>query len=536
MNSIIVSIHGTLALVAGYLARLRGWRRFAVSICGGAASALSFAPLGIFPLFLLGMATLVFLLDSATQESRRFRASFLTGWAFGFGQFFVGLYWIGYAFLVDPGEHGWQLPFAITLFPAGLAIFPGLAAMIAARFWKDGIARIFILSASYMLFEWMRGHILTGFPWNLPAYGWGASLGVLQSVSIIGTYGLSLLTALFGASLAALAARDEQRGYLLPLAMTVLFAMLALSGWARLISLKPGEVDGVRLRIVQPNVPQHEQYAEQYRDRNWKRLMMLSESRAGQTPTHIIWPEAAPPFLLQREPIALDDIARLTTNHRVLLTGAVRVERFPNGEPIFHNSLFGFADGGALRAVYDKSHLVPFGEYLPLPELLHTLGLNKLVNMPDGFRPGPGPRSIAVPGAPEIGPLICYEIVFPGAVVGTTRPGWFVNVTDDSWFGPPSSSGPYQHLLIARVRAIEEGVPVVRAANTGISAIIDPLGQLKGELGAGEMGILDGSLPRALPPTLFARIGDLPFWLLLMLSIFAGFRAKPSTGRERSGE
>jgi apolipoprotein N-acyltransferase len=199
------------------------------------------------------------------------------------------------------------------------------------------------------------------------------------------------------------------------------------------------------------------------------------------------------------------------------MTGALRVDVKPGKEPTFYNSFMVFAHGGQLIATYDKFHLVPFGEYVP--DFLRKLGLSNVVNIPGSFGFGTGPVTISVPGAPPMGPLICYEILFPGEVTAKDRPQWFVNVTDDSWFGPPSSAGPYQHLLIARVRAIEEGLPVARAANTGISAVIDPMGRIVAKLGSGKAGVVDSALPAALPETFFAKFGEAGFLLML---IFAG--------------
>src|SRR5581483_3573036 len=236
--------------------------------------------------------------------------------------------------------------------------------------------------------------------------------------------------------------------------------------------------------------------------------------------------EAAPPFLLAREPVALDDIAILTA-HRSLITGAQRVAFGPAEKLRFYNSVYLFGHGGKIVGVYDKFHLVPFGEYVPFAGVLAALGVTQLAGT-SGFTPGDGPHTYRLPDAPKVGPLVCYEILFPGAVVGEERPAWFVNVTDDSWFGP--STGPYQHLLTARVRAIEEGLPVVRAANTGISAVIDPLGRVRTSLGLRKMGVVDAALPQALPPTMYSQWGDLAFWLLLALVVVAGLY---SATRER---
>jgi apolipoprotein N-acyltransferase len=356
-------------------------------------------------------------------------------------------------------------------------------------------------------------------------------LGVLQSAALIGAYGLTLLTILLGASLARLCDKDS-RAYLMPSAMTVLFALLWVGGDVRLATVHPGDVPGVRLRLVQPNVPQNEKYLRRYVSRNWERLIDLSNSHANEPITHLIWPEAAPPFLLTREPVALDDISVLTNGNRVLMTGAERVLATPDGDFHYFNSLYIFAHGGQLLDVYDKFHLVPFGEYLPFSDLLTAIGISKLVDSPGGFTPGDGPHSYAVPGAPPAGPLICYEILFPGAVVGGIRPGWFVNVTDDSWFGP--STGPYQHLLTAQVRAIEEGIPVARAANTGISAVIDPLGRVTASLGLGQMGVVDANLPKALGATLYARVGNLAFLVLVLMCAIGGYLGSLTMKTDRS--
>jgi apolipoprotein N-acyltransferase len=509
---------------------LRGWRSAALAFLSGLLSALAFAPFGIFPLLLLSFAVLVLLLDGAQAGPRPVWRSALIGWAYGLGQFLAGLYWVAYAFLVDPLQHAWQIPFVALLFPGGLALFQAAACALAVAFWRPGWPRIFLFTAAYALAEWLRGHILTGFPWNLPGYGWGASLAVLQSVSLFGVYGLTLLTVLFGASLALLGDKNKNRARAIPAAFAALFVAFWTGGVVRLALDPTQTVPGVRLRIVQPNVAQADKYVPALRAAHWQELLGMSVVRHGPPPTHIIWPEAAPPFLLARSPQALNDIALLTGRDKTLMTGAARAELASDGKLVVHNSFYIFGPGGRLLATHDKFHLVPFGEYVPFPETLHALGIDKLVNQPGSFATGSGPRTYAVPGAPPVGPLICYEILFPAEVVADRRPGWFVNVTDDSWFGPASSTGPYQHFLVARVRAIEEGIPVVRAANTGISAIIDPLGRVVAELGVDKAGIVDAGLPKSLVSTLFARLRHLGFWLMLLACVATGLaiRTRPA--------
>jgi len=493
---------------------LDGWRRHAFACAAGLISALGFAPFGLIPFLLLGYAALVLLIDGTQSRRRPVRASVLAGLAFGFGQFLLGLHWIGFAFMVDPGAHAWQIPFVAVLFPGGLALFTALACGAAAFLWRDGPSRIFVLALCLSVAEWLRGHVLTGFPWNLAAYGWGSSLGVLQSVALFGTYSLTLLTILFGVSLAELASSRARRTF--PAIMAALFAMLWLGGEVRLARQPTTDVPGVRLRLVQPNIAQADKYKRQLVLQNWERLLSLSVRPAVRAPTIIVWPEAAPPFLLARETVALDQIAMLTGHGAMLMTGTLRREVDAAGRVHYYNSFYIFGRGGELLATYDKFHLVPFGEYLPYEVELDRLGLSKLTGINGSFARGDGPHTYDVPGAPAVGPLICYEILFPGEVFGARPPSWLVNVTDDSWFGP--WAGPLQHLLVARVRAIEEGVPVVRAANTGISAIIDPLGRITSRLSLNQADVLDGDLPAAIAQTPYSRMRGLWFWLLAAIA------------------
>jgi apolipoprotein N-acyltransferase len=474
---------------------LAGWRALLASFIAGTFSALGFAPFGLFPFLLAGIGVLVLLMDGAARGPRFVRRAAWLGWAFGFGQFLVGLHWIFYAFIVDAAAHAWQIPFVALAFPGGLALFVSATCAVSARFWSTGVSRIFVFSAGY---------------------GWGASLGVMQSVSLFGIYALTLLTILYGAALATLFA--PQPKWKLPAAMTALFALFFVGGEVRLATVPETLVHGVNLRIVQPDIPQAEKFRHSLVSRNWNRLLALSTTPGTVRPTHIVWPEAAPPFLLTHNGEALDEIAILTGQNGTLMTGSLRA--FRRGEQTeYYNSFYLFGHGGELLSTYDKFHLVPFGEYLPFENFLRGLGLTKIVGIDGSFDTGDGPHTFDVPGAPAVGPLICYEILFPGAVVAARRPGWIVNVTDDSWFGP--WAGPLQHLLVAQTRAIEEGIPVVRAANSGISAVIDPLGRVIALLGLNKMGVLDSGLPAAIVPTFYARFGDVGFWLLLLGCIVA---------------
>jgi len=510
-----------IALRSGaWIAGLSGWRRLLLAVTAGAASALAFAPLNFVPALLLGYAVLALLLDGVDAGPRPVRRAALVGWAFFFGQFLIGLHWIAFPFLVDPDNHLWQMPFAVASMPAGLALFGALACALAVRFWQDGPARLLVLAVMLASAEWVRGHVLTGFPWNLSAYGWGASLAVMQSASLMGAYGLSFLTIMLGLSLAEFGTGRWR----VPVAIILLFAGLWTFGVYRLAATPVYYVPGVSVRLVQPDIPQPEKYVRALLPRNWQRLMSLSfqpaDPKIGK-PSHIVWPEAATGFPVARAPGALDQIGLLTARGQTLITGSDRIAGTQNGRAWF-NSLYLFGSNGALPLVYDKFHLVPFGEYVPFTRLLNSIGITQL-SVGGGFTPGDHPHVLAAAPAPPVTPLICYEVIFPHAVTDpqAPRPGWFVNITDDSWFGP--WAGPSQHLLIARMRAIEEGLPSARAANTGISAMIDGNGRIQAQLPLGTMGVVDSRLPLALPPTPYERFGDLVFLLFLVTATFAAF-------------
>jgi len=508
--------------------RLTGWHGLLLAFAAGALSAGGFAPVECFPLLLAGYAVLVLLLDGAAASLRPVRSAACLGWAFYFGQFLIGWHWIVYPFLIYPDATFWELPFAGFL-PAGVALFGALACGLAILLWREGPGRILVFAVMMALSEWLRGHLFTGFPWNLSAYGWGASLAILQSASLMGAYGLSFLTVALGASLAELFSGRWR----MPVVMTLLFAALWGFGVHRLGSTPMRDVPGVSLRLVQPNIPQAEKYVRALLSRNWQRLMALSiqpPAAHHKVPTHIVWPEGATGFPLARSEEALGQIAQLTARGQSLMTGSDRI--VPGTRSVTaYNSLYLFGPGGAPPSVYDKFHLVPFGEYLPFARLLNALGFSQLT-IGSGFAAGDHPHVLDAGIAPPVTPLICYEVIFPHAVVDPAgpRPGWFVNITDDSWFGP--WAGPQQHLLSARVRAIEEGLAIARAANTGISAMIDPLGRVRAQLGLNEMGVVDAALPQALAPPLYAQFGDLVFLIFLVIAILTvSFLGRPRNSR-----
>lgn len=525
-----------------------GWRRAAVVAFAGAIGALSLAPFHVFPVLWISFPVLVWALDGAADlkgggRLTRLGPAFLIGWAFGFGWFLAGLWWIGAAFLVDIAEFGWLLPVALAVMSIGLGLFHGLAAAIARLLWSDGPARIAALALGFFVADWLRGHVLTGFPWNLIGYGFAANEPMMQIDAILGGYGLTLLAVMVFAAPAVLSrgARADRR---FAVATAVVFVGVVAFGALRLREARTEFVPDVHLRLVQPAIDQWAKWRPEFKTETVERYVELSSRPALDASgkplpeglrggakgipgiTHLVWPESAFPFLLTNEPWALSTIAQLIGDHTTLLTGAVRAEAPAAGEVRhrYYNSIYALGRGAEILAAYDKAHLVPFGEYLPFQDLLESIGLRQLTKLRGGYSAGPGLRTIEIAGLPPFAPLVCYEIVFPGRVVDRAHPPqWMLNVTNDAWYG--MTPGPWQHLHQARLRAVEEGLPVVRAANNGISAVIDGNGRLVASLTLGATGIVDADLPRPAAPTVFSRWGMLPS-LVLALTAFswAGYR------------
>ncbi len=505
-----------------------GFRRAAMAFVIGAVSALAMAPIHAWPLLFLTFPALVWLIDGAVAG--RWNGALAAagiGWCFGFGYFLAGLYWVGEAFLVDAQTFGWLLPFAVTLLPAGMAIYTAIGVGFARLIWVPGPTRILALAAALTTADWLRGHLFTGFPWNLFGYALTQPLALAQSASLIGVWGLSFVAVAVFAAPAVLAdeRKDTPHAWRVPALAVLVLIAFAVFGALRLAGNPTSFVDGVKLRIMQPNLQQDEKFNYAARREVMQRYLALSDRATGPQSngihdvTHLIWPESAFPFFLTREAEAMAQIEQLLQPGTVLITGAVRAPEMAPSARITraYNSVYAIDHDGSILGIYDKVHLVPFGEYLPFQNFLESLGLMQLTKLPGGFLSGDRRRTMTVPNAPPFVPLICYEIVFPGAVVPPgERPGWMLNVTNDGWFG--MSSGPYQHFQQARMRAIEQGLPLVRAANTGISAVVDPLGRVVKSLPLGTEGVLDGGLPRALVPTLYARIGDSPLLLFLVVS------------------
>lgn len=526
---------------ANWVAQLTGAKRAALAASAGALSVLAFAPVHGWPVLFVSFGLLVWLLDGCharhAELRPRLQCAGLAGFWFGFGYFLTGLYWIAEAFLVEPWRHGWLIPFVMTLLPGGMALFFAAAAALAMLLWRPGAARVFALAIAFGLAEFARGHVLTGLPWNLIGYGLAATAATMQLAAVLGVYALSLLAVLLFASPLAIFAPEgsglaQRKGAGL-LALVLLLAFLLGIVWGeRRLAGDDLATTGVRLRIVQADVDQANKWRPENSAEIFNDYLDLTRSGGGSPGLNgiglVIWPETAVPFLLAESSDALVAIGDLLPEGTTLLVGAVRLgeERDAQGRLTsrrIYNSLLVIDDKAQILGTYDKIHLVPFGEYLPFQDFMERLGIMQLTGVRGGFSPGSRPRLLSIPGAPPASPLICYEIIFPDDVTDKeTRPGWLLNVTNDAWFG--TSAGPHQHFHQAELRAVEQGLPVVRAANTGISAIIDPYGRVVAELGLGKEGVVDGLLPQALPPTPFARWGRLIEGLVLALAI-AGWLA-----------
>jgi len=487
----------------------------AISLALGVVTALAAPPFGFLP-GLLGIGCLFLLVDQAPARQRQ-KSAFWRAWLFGTGYFLVSLWWVSEAFLVDVAAHGWQAPFAVAFLAMGLALLWGAAGWVYQLIRPRGDSRTLTFAAVFALSEWLRGHILTGLPWNPLGAIWPAGGAMSQAAALFGIYGLTLVTIVIFSTiaLAVLPNRRGLRGFRSPALGLVLMAGVFLFGWFRLQTISPSE-HGPRVRIVQANVPQASKWTlEAFKD-ILDRYTRLTAQPAHQRPKIIIWSETAIPALIS-DYLAPGTWTRSAVEAslapgQVLMLGADREEDTASGRKDF-NSLFVIrreAVGLRTLAVYDKHHLVPFGEYFPVDALAEATGLKKLVHVGDGFTPGP-PSVVQRPsGLPPFAPMICYESLFPGAISDQgRRAAWIVNVSNDAWFG--RTSGPWQHLNLASYRAIETGLPMVRSTPTGISALIDAYGRPVAQLGQGVEGVIDVDLPSPARVPVYYVIGD---WLL----------------------
>ncbi|MFN7709672.1 MAG: apolipoprotein N-acyltransferase [Holosporales bacterium] len=495
--------------------------------CGlGALSVLALAPVDFYLALGIGFSgfAVLFCLPQMQDKWR----SFFLGWWYGLGFFTAGLYWIVLSLGVEIEKFFWLIPFALLGLPAVFALFTAGATLLASRLRGRPLIQLTALVLSWCLAEVVRGQvILGGFPWNLVGYSLVPYTSLLQSASWFGAYGLSLV-ALFVAILPAIWLLETRKVALYSTA-TILVLVLSLHGEGerRLKEAGARITPGVVLRLVQPNIPQKQKWQRHLADEHFIKTVRLSQAVGVERVTHIIWPETAIQFDPHHDRERLSYMTQVIPRNGALLTGAPRWEGGQDGDHPFAawNSLLAIDPKARIVAVFDKFHLVPFGEYVPgrayLPSWIHKITAGGV-----DFTPGPGIKTLQVEGLPPFSPLVCYEGIFPGEVAlkGDQRPAWLLNITNDGWFGV--SSGPYQHLAMTRVRAVEEGLPLVRVANTGVSCLIDPYGRILASIPLEQEGVLDVALPQPLGATPFARHGHAVFmalWSLMALALL-GFR------------
>ncbi len=536
-------------------------RCFMAFLCG-AIGALAMAPVDFTPALFVTFTGAVWLIDGSASAGkplslRSIWNAALAGWWFGFGYFIAGLWWLGIAFTVDADEFLWAMPLGVVGLPAALALFHALGFALSRLLWSNIGGRIFALTAGLGFAEWLRGHIFTGFPWNVFGQALGDYLVTGQAAALIGVEGLSVVSIAIFATPALIGTgntwRARYRGVIYAacgLAVIISYGALRLylNGGLQPQLDKAHVVEGVRLRIVQPNISMFDKKNAQNGEKLLQTYLKLSDKSTSPANTsildvtHVFWPESPFPFILSQAPQALKMIGQQLQGKVTLVTGAVRAEVKVDGSRSeqYYNSIQVVGGDGTIVGSYDKFHLVPFGEYLPAPfqSALNTLGLRQFVHVPGGFSPGTIARPLDIKGLPLAIPLICYEAIFPDAPLleglsakpgePASRAGFILNLTNDAWFG--QSSGPYQHLAQTRLRAIEQGIPVVRSANTGISAVIDPFGRFQRILPMNVADVIDSPLPKAIHKTVYSSFGK---WLVLPLLLIAMIMAMISAINSR---
>ena len=491
-----------------------------VALAIGAASAFAFEPVGLWPLLIVAFTALCELISRAKSR----RQALLIGWAFGFGQFVIGLNWIATAFTFQAKMPPWLGWIAVVLLSVYLAIYPAIATGLAWRFGrKNRLALLLILAGAWAVTEWMRGSFFTGFPWN-PAAAALAPTPLITVGALIGTYALSGLVVLLGGAV-------WLEIYKRWLPLVVILGVTALLWLLPSAKVPDDPLTVLNARIVQPNIGQQDKWTPGFDEEAARRLAQLTGPSRGE-PRLVLWPEAAitlpleDPRTPQTQGLAQFQRSRATSllgPQDRLLTGGIAVQSSDGVHADrAANSIYALGPGGRIVGRYDKAHLVPYGEYLPMRPLMSAIGLSRLAPGDEDFTPGPGPRSIWL-GNPwgKVGLQLCYEIIFSGHVVDwQNRPSFIFNPSNDAWFG---SWGPPQHLAQARLRAAEEGIPVLRSTPTGISAVIDARGNVVNQIGWRKAGAIDVVLPPAAnSPTVFARFGNSIPLLLGFALIFVG--------------
>ncbi len=498
-------------------------RRAVVAALLGATCTLALPPLDQWwvlficvPLALVGLESLL------NEKAVRIA---LVGWCFGFGYFIAALHWIAYAFFVDAANDLWMMPVAVGGLAAFLALVWALAAMLAALLARRGHPLWLAVPVAFAAIEWLRGHIFTGFPWAVFGQMADGMGGTIQAAAFVGMTGLTFLVWLWASATYGI---WKDRGALRAIAVMLVlsFPVLWLLGEWRLANHPTEYAANIMLRLVQPNISQNDKWRQGNARKIFDQLLALTSAppSTGKPVTHIIWPESSIPFLIDESDKGRAELAKALQPGQILLAGAVR-RAAPRDDANYFTSVLIIDSNANVLNHYDKWHLVPGGEFLPLAWALEPLGLRRLVSLPESFTPGAGPTTLPVPQAGNAGFSVCYEAIFPGAVASaTSHPDWLVNVTNDGWFS--GSVGPYQHLAQMRLRSVEIGAPAARAANTGISAVIDAFGRETFRSQPDTASSYDIALPQTGPNTLYSQWADMVFFGLLSLGIVLGEVAK----------
>ncbi len=521
--------------LAGRIILLWGWRAWALAFLAGAVAVLGLPPFDFFLAPFVSFPILVWLLDGASGNPAsgpigRARPAFAIGWWFGFGYFVAGLWWLGGAFMVEADAFAWAIPLAVLGLPAVLALFFGVASVLARPLWSGGIGRIAALAACLGLTDWLRGVLFTGFPWNAIGYLAMPAPLAMQSVAIVGVAGVGTLAVLVFAMPALLGTRQGLRaGTAIALVLTAAHLGFGAFALSRTPANGSPAADNPVIRIVQPSIPQAAKWDEAERDEIFRTHLDLTTRPVAEgepEPTHIVWAETAVPFILTEAPDALAAIAESLQPGQTLAAGAIRIERGSGTEPPrYYNSITVIDDGGQITAAADKVHLVPFGEYLPFEETLQRFGISPVAAGMASFSAAGERRPLAFGNGLSVLPLICYEAIFPiGRPPAGDAPDLILNVTNDGWYG--NTPGPYQHFRQAQVRAVEAGLPLVRVANNGISAMVDHHGRIIDGLALDAVGVVDIRLDEPAVPIWDVRLQEYNPWLLIAILLLIALVAR----------
>lgn len=518
--------------LAAHVTLSSGWKRFLTALLAGAFGALMLPPFGIFAAGFVSLPVLVWLLDGAAGDPdrnfvMRLLPAFAIGWVFGLGYFVAGLWWTGNSLLVEADEFAWALPLAILGLPAYLALYYGLATAAARLFWTDGYVRIIALAAAFGLAEWLRGMLLTGFPWNAIGQGLMPFPLMMQSLSLVGSHTMNVVAVLvFAAPALIFTGRGAPLG--MSVGVLLLGAHLGFGYYQLNLAPQPKAPENPRIvRLVQPVIDQAAKLDDKERATIFEEHLALTKAAAangGRRPDYVVWPETSIPFILTENPDALVRIADVLQDGQILIAGAVRTENDSAAQaPRYYNSIYVIDSQGQIIGAADKVHLVPFGEYLPFESFWNKIGLTSIAaEIPGGYSAAPQHHLLAMPDGTRLLPLICYEVIFPDETAEFAgQADAIVNLTNDGWFG--YTPGPWQHFFQARLRAVETGLPVIRNSNSGISAVINARGEIMSGLDFQSKGYLDATLPAKIVPFLDSSTRATYFGLLECVLVLIAF-------------